>query len=68
MAGWKFEYKIAIISSGGGLFDDYKVFNVATVAAATDQEVAIFLALKVGGAVTFLEFANDADVTHYCFN
>ncbi|MDQ0227774.1 DsrE/DsrF/DrsH-like family protein [Metabacillus niabensis] len=125
--------KVAIIASNGGLFDAYKVFNIATAAAATDQEVAIFFTfeglnlihkeaykqlqmpegkehfaegftkanipsipelvtmaqelgvtfigcqmtmdvmglekedfidgIEVGGAVTFLEFANDADVT-----
>ncbi|MES9738917.1 DsrE/DsrF/DrsH-like family protein [Peribacillus frigoritolerans] len=34
--------KVAIIASNGGLFDAYKVFNIAMAAAATDQEVAIF--------------------------
>ncbi|OLO26143.1 sulfur reduction protein DsrE [Alkalihalophilus pseudofirmus] len=34
--------KLAIIASNGGLFDAYKVFNVATAEAATDQEVAVF--------------------------
>lgn len=29
-----------------GLFDAYKVFNIATAAAATDQEVAIFFTFK----------------------
>ncbi len=38
--------KIAIIASNGGLFDAYKIFNIATTAAETDQEVAIFLLLK----------------------
>lgn len=125
--------RVAIIASNGGLFDAYKVFNIATAAAASDQEVAIFFTfeglnlihkeaykqlsmpegkehfaegfkkanvpsipeladmakemgvkfigcqmtmdvmnlekedmldgIEVGGAVTFLEFANDADVT-----
>ncbi|MFC5559460.1 DsrE/DsrF/DrsH-like family protein [Ureibacillus thermophilus] len=34
--------KVAIIASNGGLFDAYKVFNIATAAAATEKEVAIF--------------------------
>lgn len=34
--------KVAIIASNGGLFDAYKVFNIATAAAATDAEVGIF--------------------------
>lgn len=125
--------RVAIIASNGGLFDAYKVFNIATAAAASDQEVAIFFTfeglnlihkeayqqlpmpegkehfaegfkkanvppvpelaemaiemgvkfigcqmtmdvmnlekedfidgIEVGGAVTFLEFANEADVT-----
>ncbi|MFJ5769363.1 DsrE/DsrF/DrsH-like family protein [Psychrobacillus sp. NPDC093180] len=38
--------KVAIIASNGGLFDAYKVFNIATVAAATDQEVAIFFTFE----------------------
>jgi peroxiredoxin family protein len=38
--------KLAIIASNGGLFDAYKVFNVATAAAATDQEVAIFFTFE----------------------
>lgn len=29
-----------------GLFDAYKVFNIATAAAATDQEVAIFFTFE----------------------
>ncbi len=29
--------KVAIIASNGGLFDSYKVLNIATAAAATDQ-------------------------------
>ncbi|MEY8748867.1 DsrE/DsrF/DrsH-like family protein [Bacillales bacterium AN1005] len=125
--------KVTIIASNGGLFDAYKVFNIATAAAATDQQVSVFFTfeglnlihkeaykqlimpegkeqfaegfikanvppipelvamakemgvkfigcqmtmdvmglekenfvdgVEVGGAVTFLEFANDADVT-----
>lgn len=121
--------RVAIIASNGGLFDAYKLFNIATAAAATDKEVAIFFTfeglnlihkeankhlsmpagkehfaeanvppipellsmaqemsvkfigcqmtmdvmglekdafvdgIEVGGAVTFLEFAKDADVT-----
>lgn len=38
--------KVAIIASNGGMFDAYKVFNIATAAAATDAEVGIFLHLK----------------------
>ncbi|MFV8828878.1 DsrE/DsrF/DrsH-like family protein [Alkalihalobacterium sp. APHAB7] len=38
--------KLAIIASNGGLFDAYKVFNVANAAAATDQEVAIFFTFE----------------------
>lgn len=38
--------KLAIIASNGGLFDAYKVFNIATAAAATDQEVAIFFTFE----------------------
>jgi peroxiredoxin family protein len=38
--------KLAIIASNGGLFDAYKVFNVATAAAATNQEVAIFFTFE----------------------
>ena len=38
--------KVAIISSNGGLFDAYKVFNIATAAAATDAEVAIFFTFE----------------------
>jgi len=38
--------KLAIIASNGGLFDAYKVFNFATAAAATDQEVAIFFTFE----------------------
>lgn len=38
--------KTAIIAANGGLFDAYKVFNIATAAAATDQEVAIFFTFE----------------------
>ncbi|MBM7702815.1 DsrE/DsrF/DrsH-like family protein [Metabacillus iocasae] len=38
--------KVAIIASNGGLFDAYKVFNIATAAAATEQEVAIFFTFE----------------------
>ncbi|XXM72569.1 DsrE/DsrF/DrsH-like family protein [Lysinibacillus sphaericus] len=38
--------KVAIIASNGGLFDAYKVYNIATAAAATDQEVAIFFTFE----------------------
>ena len=38
--------KVAIIASNGGLFDAYKVFNIATAAAATDAEVAIFFTFE----------------------
>jgi peroxiredoxin family protein len=38
--------KVAIIASNGGLFDAYKVFNIATAAAATDQEVVIFFTFE----------------------
>jgi peroxiredoxin family protein len=38
--------KLAIIASNGGLFDAYKVFNIATAAAATDQEVAVFFTFE----------------------
>jgi len=38
--------KVAIIASNGGIFDAYKVFNIATAAAATDQEVAIFFTFE----------------------
>lgn len=35
--------KVAIIAANGGVFDAYKVFNIATAAAASEQEVSIFL-------------------------
>ncbi|MDN4523346.1 DsrE/DsrF/DrsH-like family protein [Fictibacillus fluitans] len=38
--------KVAIISSNGGLFDAYKVFNIATAAASADQEVTIFFTFE----------------------
>ncbi|PKR85776.1 DsrE/DsrF/DrsH-like family protein [Heyndrickxia camelliae] len=38
--------KVAIIASNGGIFDAYKVFNIATAAAATDQEIAIFFTFE----------------------
>ncbi|MFC3769543.1 DsrE/DsrF/DrsH-like family protein [Paenibacillus sp. GCM10012303] len=38
--------KVAIIASNGGLFDAYKVFNIATAAVATDAEVAIFFTFE----------------------
>src|SRR5690625_568209 len=34
--------RVAIIASNGGLFDAYKVFNIATAAAAGGAEVGIF--------------------------
>ena len=38
--------KVAIISANGGMFDAYKVFNIATAAAASDKEVAIFFTFE----------------------
>ena len=38
--------KVAIIASNGGVIDAYKVFNIATAAAATDMEVAIFFTFE----------------------
>lgn len=38
--------KVAIIAANGGLFDAYKVFNIATAAAASDQEVSIFFTFE----------------------
>jgi peroxiredoxin family protein len=38
--------KVAIIAANGGLFDAYKVFNIATASAATDAEVAIFFTFE----------------------
>lgn len=38
--------KVAIIAANGGLFDAYKVFNIATAAAASDQQVQIFFTFE----------------------
>ncbi|WP_019243847.1 MULTISPECIES: DsrE/DsrF/DrsH-like family protein [Bacillus] len=38
--------RVAIIASNGGLFDAYKVFNIANAAAATDQEVTVFFTFE----------------------
>ncbi|HET6871568.1 MAG TPA: DsrE/DsrF/DrsH-like family protein [Sporolactobacillaceae bacterium] len=38
--------KVAIIAANGGLFDAYKVFNVATAAAASEAEVGIFFTFE----------------------
>ena len=38
--------KVAIIARNGGLFDAYKVFNIATAAAATEKEVTIFFTFE----------------------
>ena len=38
--------KVAIIAANGGMFDAYKVFNIATAAAASDKEVAIFFTFE----------------------
>ncbi|WP_216828491.1 DsrE/DsrF/DrsH-like family protein [Alkalihalobacterium elongatum] len=38
--------KIAVIAANGGMFDAYKVFNIATAAAATDAEVGIFFTFE----------------------
>lgn len=38
--------KVAIIAANGGMFDAYKVFNIATAAAATDGEVGIFFTFE----------------------
>ncbi|MEK4228040.1 DsrE/DsrF/DrsH-like family protein [Solibacillus sp. FSL H8-0538] len=38
--------KVAIIASNGGVFDAYKVFNIATAAAASEKEVAIFFTFE----------------------
>ncbi|QFF97649.1 sulfur reduction protein DsrE [Psychrobacillus glaciei] len=38
--------KVAIIASNGGLFDAYKVFNIATAAAATEKEVEVFFTFE----------------------
>jgi peroxiredoxin family protein len=38
--------KTAIIAANGTLFDAYKVYNIATAAAASDHEVAIFFTFE----------------------
>ncbi|WLR52019.1 DsrE/DsrF/DrsH-like family protein [Bacillus tianshenii] len=38
--------KVAIIAANGSMFDAYKVFNIATAAAATDAEVGIFFTFE----------------------
>lgn len=38
--------KVAIIAANGSLFDAYKVFNIATAAAATEAEVSIFFTFE----------------------
>jgi len=38
--------RVAIIAANGGLFDAYKVFNIATAAAASDKEVGIFFTFE----------------------
>ncbi|MDQ0215930.1 peroxiredoxin family protein [Oikeobacillus pervagus] len=38
--------KVAIIAANGNAFDAYKVFNIATAAAATDGEVAVFFTFE----------------------
>jgi len=38
--------KVAIIAANGGLFDAYKVYNLATVAAAGGSDVAIFFTFE----------------------
>lgn len=38
--------KVAIIAANGGMFDAYKVFNIATAAAATEAEVAVFFTFE----------------------
>lgn len=38
--------KVAIIASNGNLFDAYKVFNIASAAAASDAEVGIFFTFE----------------------
>ncbi|UOF92405.1 DsrE/DsrF/DrsH-like family protein [Fodinisporobacter ferrooxydans] len=48
--------RVAIIASNGGLDNAYKVFNIATAAAATDAEVAIFFTFE---ALTMIH--KDAD-------
>ncbi len=38
--------RTAIIAANGELFDAYKVFNIATAAAASEHEVAIFFTFE----------------------
>src|SRR5699024_12369217 len=38
--------RVAIIAANGVLFDAYKVFNIATAAAASDKEVGIFFTFE----------------------
>lgn len=38
--------RVAIIASGGGIETAYKVLNIATAAAATDADVAIFFTFE----------------------
>src|SRR5699024_592926 len=38
--------RVAIIAANGDLFDAYKVFNIATAAAASDKEVGIFFTFE----------------------
>lgn len=38
--------RVAIIASNGSLFDAYKVFNIASAAAASDAEVGIFFTFE----------------------
>ena len=38
--------KVAIIAANGGMFDAYKVFNIATAAATTDAEVGVFFTFE----------------------
>ena len=46
MEGLSMSTKVAIIAANGGLFDAYKVFNIATASAATDAEVGIFFTFE----------------------
>lgn len=38
--------KVAIIAANGGMFEAYKVFNIATAAAASEKEVQIFFTFE----------------------
>lgn len=38
--------RVAIIAANGGLFDAYKVLNIATTAAASDAEVGVFFTFE----------------------